>query len=378
VLDLDFDAEQEMLRDTVRGVCATHSPLSVVRQLEDDPVGYPVELWKQLGKLDLIGLLLPEQYGGAGMSLIEGVVLYEEFGRSLAPSPHFVSAVLCGAALASAGSAAQRDAWIAPIVTGEAIFTPAWFEPENSGAPAGIQLQARPDGDGFLFTGTKRHVAFASSATRLVVLARTGDAPTDVDLFLLDPAADGVTLTQQHSIGSDAQYRLDLTDVRVSAADRIGEPGSGWRTWDAVMHDACILLGAQAMGGARHALDITVQYSKDRFQFDKPLGAFQALAHYLADAATTVDGGTTLVHEAAWARAAGRPVERLAPMAKLFAAQTFRDVTAMAQQIFGGIGFSVEFDIQLYFRRAKQLQISWWDTRYLEELVAAAVLDHRV
>ena len=375
MLDLDFDAEQEMLRDTVRGVCATHSPLSVVRQLEDDPVGYPVELWKQLGKLDLIGLLLPEQYGGAGMSLIEGVVLYEEFGRSLAPSPHFVSAVLCGAALASAGSAAQRDAWIAPIVTGEAIFTPAWFEPENSGAPAGIQLQARPDGDGFLFTGTKRHVAFASSATRLVVLARTGDAPTDVDLFLLDPAADGVTLTQQHSIGSDAQYRLDLTDVRVSAADRIGEPGSGWRTWDAVMHDGCILLGAQAMGGARHALDITVQYSKDRFQFDKPLGAFQALAHYLADAATTVDGGTTLVHEAAWARAAGRPVERLAPMAKLFAAQTFRDVTAMAQQIFGGIGFSVEFDIQLYFRRAKQLQISWWDTRYLEELVAAAVLD---
>ncbi len=378
MLDLDFDAEQEMLRDTVRGVCATHSPLSIVRQLEDDPVGYPVELWKQLGKLDLIGLLLPEQYGGAGMSLIEGVVLYEEFGRSLAPSPHFVSAVLCGAALASAGSAAQRDAWIAPIVTGEAIFTPAWFEPENSGAPAGIQLQARPDGDGFLFTGTKRHVAFASSATRLVVLARTGDAPTDVDLFLLDPAADGVTLTQQHSIGSDAQYRLDLTDVRVSAADRIGEPGSGWRTWDAVMHDGCILLGAQAMGGARHALDITVQYSKDRFQFDKPLGAFQALAHYLADAATTVDGGTTLVHEAAWARAAGRPVERLAPMAKLFAAQTFRDVTAMAQQIFGGIGFSVEFDIQLYFRRAKQLQISWWDTRYLEELVAAAVLDHRV
>jgi alkylation response protein AidB-like acyl-CoA dehydrogenase len=143
------------------------------------------------------------------------------------------------------------------------------------------------------------------------------------------------------------------------------------------MHSGCILLGAQAMGGARHALEITVQYSKDRFQFDKPLGAFQALAHYLADASTTVDGGTTLVHEAAWAAAAGRSVARLAPMAKLFAAQTYRDVTAMAQQIFGGIGFSVEFDIQLYFRRAKQLQISWWDTRYLEELVAAAVLDHR-
>ena len=377
MLDLDFDAQQEMLRDTVRGVCATHSPLSVVRQLEDDPVGYPPELWKQLGKLDLIGILLPEEYGGAAMSLIEGVVLYEEFGRSLAPTPHFVSAVLCGGALARAGTSAQREAWLDRIVTGDAIFTPAWFEPENSCAPDGVQLRARSDGDGYRVSGTKRHVAFASSATRLVLLARTGDAPTDVDLFLLDPTADGVTLTQQHSIGSDAQYRLDLSDVRLTAADRIGDPGSGWHTWDAVMRDGSILLGAQAMGGARHALDITVQYSKDRFQFDKPLGAFQALAHYLADASTTVDGGTTLVHEAAWAASAGRPVDRLAPMAKLFACQTYRDVTAMAQQIFGGIGFSVEFDIQLYFRRAKQLQISWWDTRYLEELVAAAVLDHR-
>jgi len=377
VLDLDFDAEQEMLRDTVRGVCATHSPLSVVRQLEDDPVGYPLELWKQLGKLDLIGLLLPEEFGGAGMTLIEGVVLYEELGRSLAPTPHFVSAVLCGGALARVGSSAQRQAWLAPIVTGEAILTPAWFEPENSCAPAGVQVRAVADGDGFSISGTKRHVAFAAASSRLVVLARTGEAPDDVDLFLVDPTAAGVTLTQQHSIGSDAQFRVDLVDVHVGADDRIGEPGTGWRTWDAVLHDGCILLGAQAMGGARYALDITVQYAKDRHQFDKPLGAFQALAHYLADAATTVDGGTTLVHEAAWARSSGRPVDRLAPMAKLFACQTFRDVTAMAQQIFGGIGFSVEFDIQLYFRRAKQLQISWWDTRYLEDLVAASVLDHR-
>jgi alkylation response protein AidB-like acyl-CoA dehydrogenase len=118
-----------------------------------------------------------------------------------------------------------------------------------------------------------------------------------------------------------------------------------------------------------------VQYAKDRKQFDKPLGAFQAISHYLADAATAVDGGKTLVYEAAWARAAGRSAARLAPMAKLFACQTWRDVTAMCQQVWGGVGFTLEYDIQLYFRRAKQLQITWWDTRYLEELVAASVLD---
>ena len=118
-----------------------------------------------------------------------------------------------------------------------------------------------------------------------------------------------------------------------------------------------------------------MQYAKDREQFDKPLGAFQAIAHYLADAVTVVDGAETLVYEAAWARAEGRAIDRLAPMAKLFACRTYRDVTATAQQIFGGVGFTVEYDIQLYFRRAKQLQLSWWDDRYLEELIAADVLD---
>ena len=376
MLDLTFSPEQEMLRETVRGVVATTSPLSVVRELEDDPTGYSAELWKQLAALDLIGLQLPEEYGGSGMTTLETVVLYEEFGRAVVPSPHLVSSILSGGALARSGSADQKQAWLPGIVSGEAILTPAWLEPENSSGPRGVQVRAVPDGDGWTITGAKRHVAFASSASRLVVLARTGDDPEEVDLFLVDPGADGVTLTQQLTIASDAQYRVDLDGVRVTADDRIGAAGTGWITWSAVMHEAIILVAAQAVGGARYALDITVQYAKDRQQFDKPLGAFQALAHYLADAATAVDGAEVLVHEAAWARAEGRPVAKLAPMAKLYACQTFRDVTATAQQIFGGTGFTVEFDIQLYFRRAKQLQLSWWEPPVLEELIAAQVLDH--
>jgi alkylation response protein AidB-like acyl-CoA dehydrogenase len=375
MLDLAFSAEQEMLRETVRGVCATASPLSVVRELEDDPVGYSPELWKQLAHLDLIGLQLPEEYGGSGMSTLENVVLYEEFGRSLAPSPHFVSAVLSGGALARAGSEELKQRWLPRVVTGEAVLTPAWLEPEGGFGPRGVQVRAVADGGGAVITGTKRHVAFARAAAALVVLARTGDAPGAIDLYLVDPDAPGVTMTQQMTIGSDSQYRVDFDGVRVSDADRVGGPGTGWATWDAIMHDGIILAAAQAVGGAQYALEITVQYAKDRQQFDKPLGAFQALAHYLADGATAVDGAAVLVHEAAWARSEGRSVAKLAPMAKLYACQTFRDVTATAQQIFGGIGFTVEFDIQLYFRRAKQLQLSWFDTRTLEELVAAAVLD---
>jgi alkylation response protein AidB-like acyl-CoA dehydrogenase len=375
MLDLDFDQEQELLRQTVRDVLARYCSLDVVREMEDDAIGYPASLWTQLGELDLIGLLLPEAYGGSGMSLIEGVALYEELGRALAPTPHFVSAVLSGGVLASAGSEAQNEQWLRSVATGQAILSPAWLEPENGFSSRGVETRADTDGSGFRLNGLKRHVLFASSADRLVVLARSGDGAEEIDLFLVDPTATGVTLRQQFSVASDTQYEVRLSDVVVSEADRIGSVGSGWATWQEVLEPALVLLAAQAVGGARYALEITTQYAKDRYQFDKPLGAFQALAHYLADAVTNLDGAEQLVHEAAWAGASGRSLESLAPMAKLFACSTFRDITAMAQQLFGGIGFTLDFDIQLYFRRAKQQQLMWANDRTLEDAVAASLLD---
>jgi alkylation response protein AidB-like acyl-CoA dehydrogenase len=374
-VDLDWTEEQIALRDMLRGLLAEHSPPAVVRQMEDDPKGFPDALWKQLGELGVAGVLIPEAYGGAGQSLLEAAIVYEELGRALAPTPHFPSCVMGAGVLLAAGSEEQKKAWLPRIASGEAILTPAWMEPHRGFGAIGVQLRAEPAGDGFVLHGEKRHVLFASSAARLVVLARTGSGERDVDLFLVDPQAGGVTLTQQRSLASDTQYDVRFEGVRLPAAARIGAAGSGWETWERAMHDGIVLLAAWAMGGAEKALEITVQYAKDRVQFDKPLGAFQAISHYLADAATAVDGGKTLVYEAAWARASGRDVTRLAPMAKLFACQTYRDVTAMCQQVWGGVGFTIEYDIQLYFRRAKQLQITWWDTRALEERVADSVLD---
>ena len=374
-MDLDLSPEQEMLREMVRGVCSSYASLETVRALEDDPVGYPAEMWKQMAARDLIGLMLPAEYGGSEMSALEGAVVYMELGRALAPTPHFVSAVMSAGVLLRAGTEAQKREWIPRIVAGDAILTTAWLEPGNGFGPRGVQATATADGDDFILEGVKWHVPFASAATAVVVLARTGDADTDVDLFLVDAGAAGLTHAQQLTIASDTQYELSLSAVRVPASARIGGAGSGWATWHETLLDGIVMLAAQAVGGARYALGITVQYAKDREQFDKPLGAFQAIAHYLADAVTAVDGAETLVYEAAWARANGASIERLAPMAKLFACKTFRDVTAMAQQIFGGVGFTLEYDIQLYFRRAKQLQISWLADRELEELVAATVLD---
>ena len=374
-MNLDFSEEQQVLRDTVRKLCAEYSPVAVVRAMEDDPKGVPDALWKQLAELGLLGVLVPETYGGSGQTLLEAVIVFEELGRALAPSPAFESAVMSAGVLLAAGSDAQKDEWLPKIASGEAIVTPAWLEPQSGFGPKGVSLRAKKAAGGYVLSGQKRHVGFASAATRLLVLARTGKQPEDVSLFLVDPSVAGVSMKQLTSLASDTQYDVTFDGVRVPAAARIGAENAGWTLWDAAMHDGIIVLAGLAMGGCERALEITVQYAKDRKQFDKPIGAFQAISHYLADAVTQLDGGKTLVYEAATACAQGKDIRRLAPMAKLFACQTYRDVTAMCQQVWGGVGFTIEYDIQLYFRRAKQLQLTWWDTRYLEELIAADVLD---
>jgi len=356
-MDLDLNDEQELLRDTVRGLCQRHAGVDIVRAVEDDPIGFPDKFWAALAESGILGLTLPEEYGGSGMTTVDAAVVYIELGRALAPSPHFVSVVLSGGAILAAGSDEQKQSWLPRIASGEAIVTPAWLEPDRGFGAKGVAATAERDGDGWMITGRKRHVVFAKAAEALLTLARTADG---VGLFLVPRDAAGVTLTQQFSIASDTQYDVDLAGAR---GELVGTAGDGWAVWDEVMHDGLILLGAYAAGGAQHAHEITTQYAKDRKQFDKPLGAFQSIAHYLADGVSAVDGAETLVYEAAWAKDKGMSVRRLAPMAKLFACKTFRDVTAVGQQVFGGVGFTLEYDIQLYFRRAKAWPLALGDPR---------------
>ena len=371
-MDLDLSEEQQMIVDMTKSMLEEHSTTEVVREMEDDPKGYPDGLWKQFSELGLNGILIPESYGGGGMSLLDAALVYEEIGRSMAPVPHFVSCVLSAGVLLEAGSDDQKTEWLPKIASGDAILTPAWLEPDRGYGPRGVALKATAAGDGFKLNGVKRHVCYASSADRMIVLART-DA--GIDLFLVDPNAAGVTLTHILSQGRDPQYRVEFSDVSVAASDRIGAPGSGWDTWNTVMHDGIVLVASQAVGGADRCLMETVEYANERVQFDKPLGAFQSLSHYMADASTCIDGGRVLVHEAAWNRAEGRSITRFAPMAKLFCCESYRETTRVCAQIWGGVAFTIEYDQQMFFRRAKEYQLSWWDTPYLEELIASDVLD---
>jgi alkylation response protein AidB-like acyl-CoA dehydrogenase len=273
------------------------------------------------------------------------------------------------------GTEAQKQAWLPKIAAGEAILAPVWLEPRNGFGAKGVQLRGVRDGDEIVLSGTKLHAVFASAADPWIVLVRTGDEEEAVDLFLVDPASPGIELSQRLNLGSETTYRVDFEDLRVPITQRIGPAGGGWAIWSQVMLEGIVLAAAQAAGGAKEALAMTVAYANEREQFGKPIGAFQALSHALADAATAIEGGTTLVYEAAWAHAEGKDITKLAPMAKLFMCHAYRDATAACQQVWGGVGFTIEYDIQLYFRRAKQLQMSWWDERTLEEKVAASLLD---
>src|SRR3954469_11313270 len=181
-MDLELNEEQELLRDTVRGLCQRHAGLDVVRSLEDDPIGFPDKLWAALAESGILGLHLPEEYGGSAMSWVDAAVVYHELGRAIAPSPHFVSVALSGSAILAAGSDAQKQSWLPRIASGDAIVTPAWLEPDRGFGTKGVAATATRDGDRWTITGRKRHVQFAKASDALLTLARTEEG---IALFLI-------------------------------------------------------------------------------------------------------------------------------------------------------------------------------------------------
>jgi alkylation response protein AidB-like acyl-CoA dehydrogenase len=371
-MDLELSPEQQMLRDAVRDLCAKHGDPDHLRELEDDPVGFDRAFWDELASMDLIGLTLPVEHGGSGMTALESMVVFEELGRAIVPSPLLVSAVVGGGVLVAAGSADQQAAWLPRIARGEAILTLAWHEAGRSDGPDGVSLSLAADGDDLLLDGRKILVPFASSADALVVLAR---GPEGIDLVLVESDRDGLSLEQTTVVDSSAQYEVRFDGVRVPATNRIGAAGTGWDTFVEVLDDALIAVAAMAVGGAQATLDMTVEYAKERVQFGVPIGNFQGVAHPIADIATELEGARTLVLQAAWARAEDDAGGPFVALAKRFACETYRRATRVGHQVFGGIGFTRAIDVQLYFRRAKQLELAWAEPRTLAEQIAAAELD---
>lgn len=371
-MDLELSPEQQMLRDAVRDLCAKHGDPEHLRELEDDPTGFDRAFWDELAAMDLIGLTLPAEHGGSGMGAVEAMVVHAELGRSIVPSPLLVSAVLGGGMLARAGSPEQQAAWLPRVASGQAILTVARHEAGRSDGEAGIAMSLRADGDDLVLDGSKILVPFGSTADAMLVLARGADG---VDLVLVEAGTPGLALEQTTVVDSSAQYEVRFDGVRVPASNRVGAAGSGWDTFLDVMDDALIAMAATAVGGIERVLDMTVAYAQERVQFGVPIGNFQGIAHPIADAATELEGARTLVLQAAWARDTEGTGGALPALAKWFACETYRRATRLGHQVYGGVGFTRAIDVQLYFRRAKQLELDGFEPGTLAERVAVAELD---
>jgi len=373
-MDFGFSEEQEMLRSSARDFLAKEAPMTYVRKMMEDEVGFTAELWKKMADLGWMGLILPEQYGGSGLDFVDLIVVLEEMGRVVLPGPFFSTVVLGGVALLDGGSAALKDALLPKLASGELQVTLAQLEPSGRWDADGIQLAAKADGGGYVLSGTKLFVPDAHTADHLVVAGRTpGSSGTDgISLFLVDAKAPGITTTQLKTMDQTRKLgEVVLKDVRVPADRVLGPVGQGWALLDRVIDRGKVGLCAEMCGGAQRVLEMSVDYAKVREQFGKPIGSFQAIQHKCANMLVEVESSKSVTYYAAWAVANGVAEAPLAAaMAKAYCSDAYRHVSGEGIQIHGGIGFTWEHDMHIYFKRAKSSEVTFGDATWNRELVA--------
>lgn len=373
-MDLDFSEEQELLRNTLHGLCTDLVTPDVVRRMEKDERGFPADVWGTLAENGVTALRIDEDHGGVGMSCLDAVIAFEEFGQVLAPAPHFESAILSARLIALAGTDAQKETLLPQIAEGTAVIVPAWQEAGKSAHLDGLDMTAGANGDGVVLNGQKVLVPFAKGATHFAVLARHPSADGQFIVAVVAADADGLSLRAQPNHADAALYAVSFDTVSVGAGDIMGLDDGINSVWDQAFLEGLIVLAAQAVGGATRMLDMTTEYAKDRKQFGRPIGSFQAIAHYLADRAVELEGARNLVYQAAWAFDEGLKYEDLALMAKMKACAMFRKTAAVGVQVHGGLGFTSEADPQLYYRRAKHQQLMYGDPAWLDDRLADCVL----
>ncbi|HKA31180.1 MAG TPA: acyl-CoA dehydrogenase family protein, partial [Candidatus Binatia bacterium] len=285
-MDFGFSEEQEMLRSSARDFLAKEAPMTYVRKMMEDEVGFTGDLWKKMADLGWMGLILPEQYGGSGLDFVDLIVVLEEMGRVVLPGPFFSTVVLGCVALLEGGSDALKQALLPKLASGDLKVTLAQLEPSGRWDADGIQLAAKADGGGFVLTGTKLFVPDAHVADEMVVAARTpGSKGRDgISLFLVDARAAGITTTQLKTMDQTRKLaEVVLKDVRVPADRVLGKVGGGWALLDRIVDRGKVGLCAEMCGGAQRVLEMSVDYAKVREQFGKPIGSFQAIQHKCAN-----------------------------------------------------------------------------------------------
>jgi alkylation response protein AidB-like acyl-CoA dehydrogenase len=364
-VDLGLSEQQELLKSAAREFLENECPETLVREMEEDDKGYSPELWSKMAEQGWQGLLIPEEYGGAGFDFLDLSVLLEEFGRALVPGP-FMSTVLGGAVpLLVAGSDAQKQEFLPKIASGEAIFTLALTEPTARFDEQGIEAEATVSGNDVTLNGTKLFVSDANVADYMVVAAKS---PKGTTLAIVAMNQPGVKITQLLTIARDKQCEVVLENA---TGQLLGAEGEGWALLEPVIQRYTVAEAAYLVGLAQMDFEISVDYAKERVQFGRPIGSFQAIQHKCADMVTDVDGSRFIMYKAAWSVNTDQPDRQMAVnMAKAWTSDATRRVVAHGQQIHGGIGFTKDYKIQLYYRRQKRAELAFGDTEHHRELVA--------
>lgn len=373
-MDFGFSDEQEMLRQSARGLLEKECPGTTVRRLMDDERGYDPGLWKKFAELGWLGMVIPDEFGGAGLSYVDLVLVLEEMGAVVLPSP-FIWTVMFAEAINRAGSAAQKKRFLPAIVEGKLIATAAWQEPSGSWDSNGIAMTAKAAGGGFMLDGVKLFVNDGHVADYILVAARTGSGEDGITLFAIDAQREGLTSTTLKTMDQTRKLsELKFAGVKATSADVVGMEGAGWKTLSEILDRGKVMLAAEMMGGAQRVLDMTVDYAKVRVQFGRPIGSFQAVQHKCANMMVDVEGAKSAVYYASWAVSNDHPEAALAAsVAKAAASDAYRRVSAEGIQLHGGIGFTWDHDLHLYFKRAKSAEFTFGDAAWNRELVAQAI-----
>ncbi len=372
-MDLGLNETQQMLKSSAREFLEAECPTSFVRNMEEDQRGYTPELWGRLASLGWLGLVIPGKYGGEGLGFVELAILLEEMGRVLLPGPFFSTVVMAGTAIAHAGSEDQKRELLSGIASGQLIVTLALTEPSGRWDPGGVETTATPAAGGYTISGTKLYVPNAHVSDYIVAAARTGGAERDVSLFVVPRTAEGLGQTLLQTIASDRQSELVFDDVHAPSSALVGELHSGWNTIEEVLRWGAVGKCAEMLGGAEAVLDMTVAYAKQRIQFGRAIGSFQAVQHHTADMATDVEGCRHITQQAAWALSEGLPADREVSMAKAWVSDAYQRVCAIGHQCHGAIGFTKEHDMQLFSRRAKAAELMFGEADHHLETVASAM-----
>ncbi len=369
-MDLDFSSEQEMLRKSVAEFLAKECPFDHVKELEESEEGYSSKIWKKMAKLGWMEMYIPEEYGGLGDPFIDMTIIMEEMGKRAFPSPFFSTVIMCATVLMEGGSGKQKKDLLPEIASGKLIMGLAQHEEDASYLPSEINLSAKLDGNDYVLNGTKLFVMDANIADKLIVVAKTDEGIT---LFLTDANASGISCRKMVTIGKDNNCVVTFKDVKTSKDNVIGVTGGGWEILDKMAKKGIVAKSAEMLGGCKEAIDITSNYAKQRVQYGTPIGGFQAIQHYMADMRVGYDTGLYYLHKVAWMTDEGQDTTKEVSALKAHVNEQFKFITERAVQIHGGIGTTREFDIGLFYRRAKAFEYVLGDTDYHHEIIADAL-----